>query len=82
MGVAGLGALLEGTSDKRALELLLKIFENAAEEWDVRDAAYSSILYVLGRPASEQPLASKKLDQTKDVNWDLIRNAEEIAGSS
>ena len=81
MGVAGLGALLEGTRDPKALHLLLRIFRNKGEEWDVRDAAYSSILYILGRPPSEQPSAARKLDYSKDVNWDWIREAEGIATS-
>jgi HEAT repeats len=78
MGAAGLGALLEGTRDPKALQMLIRIFRDEKEEWDVRDAAYRSILYVLGRPASEQPPATKQLDYERDVNWERIREAEEI----
>lgn len=79
MGVAGLGSLLKGTRDPQALALLLRIFRNDKEECQVRDSAYHAILYILGRPLSEQPPASRMLDYTKDVNWDRIRDAEEIA---
>jgi hypothetical protein len=82
MGVAGLGAFMEGTRDERTLGLLLTVFGNASEEWDVRDAAYRSLLYVLGRPASEQPSAARKLEYSKDINWEWVQKAEEIASSS
>ena len=82
MGVAGLGALLRGTRDPEALALLLRIFRNEGEEWLVRDSAYCSILYVLGRPASEQPPATRRLDHTRDVDWDRIREAEDLLRSS
>ena len=82
MGVAGLGALMEGTKNSRTLRLLLRVFRNKKEEWDVRDAAYRSILYVLGRPASEQPSAARELDYTKDVNWKRIQEAQRIANST
>lgn len=78
IGVGGLGSLLKGTRDPKALALLLSIFRNEEEEWHVRDGAYASILYVHGRPLSEQPPASRMLDYTKDVNWGRIREAEEI----
>ena len=78
MGVAGLGALMERTKDPKTLSLLLRVFRNKKEEWDVRDVAYQSILYVLGRPASEQPSSARLLDYAKDVNWDRIREAETI----
>lgn len=82
MGVAGLGALMEGTRDPETLRLLLKVFRNEAEEWDVRDAAYSSVLYVLGRPVSEQPSAARRLDYKKDVDWEVIEEAEVVVAAS
>jgi|SRR6516225_5549072 hypothetical protein len=81
IGVSGLGALLEGTRNKAALGMLLHIFKNRTEEWDVRDAAYRTILYVLGRPPAEQPPATRKLDYKKDVDWKRIQEAEEIVKS-
>jgi hypothetical protein len=77
LGISGLGALLEGTKDAKALELLLNIFHND-EEWILRDRAYSSILYILGKPETVQPPATRRLDYEKDVNWKWIKEAEEI----
>ncbi len=76
--VAGLGALLEGTRDAGVLRLLLSVFHNEREEWDVRDSAYSQILYVLGKPVGAQPSGARQLDYEKDVRWDWVREAEEI----
>src|SRR3990172_8306183 len=77
MGVAGLGALLQGSRDPEALALLLQIFRNEGEEWHVRDTAYRSILDVLGRPLAERPPATRPLDYARDVDWDRIREAED-----
>ncbi len=82
LGTCGLGALLEGTRDPNALMLLLQVFFDEGEEWHVRDSAYSAILYVLGRPVTEQPSATRKLDYMKDVNWEHIRVAKEIVESA
>ena len=80
LGTIGLGALLEGTQDPEALDLLLQVFRDEEEEWHVRDSAYSAILYILGRPVNEQPSGSRRLDHATDVNWAHIGLAREIAG--
>jgi hypothetical protein len=80
-GVAGIGALCEHTCDPDALALLLRVFDNAAEEPHVRDAAYSSILYVLGAPVGEQPPLTRLMDLANDVNPERIAEARRIARS-
>jgi hypothetical protein len=79
LGTSGLAALLEGTRDAEALRVLLQVFHNESEEWHVRDSAYSAILYILGRPVNEQPVASRKLDYSRDVRWELVQLATKIA---
>jgi hypothetical protein len=75
LGAACLGSLAQGTRDPRALKLLLDILENGAEDWHVRAAAYRAILSVLGRPASEQPSAARRLDFERDVSWERVQEA-------
>lgn len=81
MGVAGLSALLDGTKDPDGLSLLLRLFEDPSQPWDVRDTAYRGILYLLGKPKTAQPTAARRLDYEKDVNWEWIREAKEIVQS-
>jgi hypothetical protein len=78
LGTIGLGALLQGTRDAEALRLLLNVFSDEDEEWHVRDSAYRAILYILGRPASEQPSAARKMNYATDVNWEYIETARRI----
>ena len=79
MGVAGIGALLDGTRDALALAFLLGVFRNAREEDTVREAAYSSVLYVLGAPVSEQPPLTRRLDFANAVDLGRLGEAERIA---
>jgi len=79
LGISGLGALLEGTRDPKVLQLLLHVFNDEQEEPHVRDRAYSSILYVLGKPAKAQPSATRRLNYAEDVNWEWIGEASDIA---
>lgn len=46
-----------------------------------RDAAYASILEVLGAPRGEWP-TGEKLDWPTDINWRRIREAETIVNES
>jgi len=80
IGVAGLGALFEGTRDSRILGVLLKLFKDEKEDGSIRDSAYSQILYVLGKPATDQPTAARRLDYKSDVNWTWIREAQDLVG--
>ena len=81
IGVSGLAALLESTRDASALRFLLDIFQNDAEEHHIRDAAYSSILYVLGAPVKDQPRLTRLIDFDRDVKWEWIAKAEGLAES-
>lgn len=78
LAVMGLAALLQGTKNPDALKILLTVFRDEGEKWHVRDAAYSAILYLLGTPAKEQPPATRKLDHSRDVNWDHVNHAMDI----
>lgn len=82
MGVMGLGSLLRGARDSKALRLLLQIFRNENEEKLIRDSAYGSILKILSCPVSEWGTLPLELDYSKDINWDRIKEAENIVNSS
>jgi hypothetical protein len=79
--VFGLISLLEGTRDPLALRILLRTFCDEDQDAVLRDSAYTAVLAVLGRPLSEWPPGTRLLDHVRDVNWELVREAEAIARS-
>lgn len=78
LGAAGLGSLLEGSKEAKALQLLLRYFCDEDQRPDIRKTAYSEILSILGTPVSQLPSAVRDFDFSKDVNWARIQEAEEI----
>jgi hypothetical protein len=83
MALAGLGSLSAATQDPRVLQLLLDIIQRKSGDAGLRDTAYAELLSVMGRPPREwyRP-PSRPLDWDKDVDWNRIREAEEIVRRS
>jgi hypothetical protein len=75
------GTLSRNTRSPDVLRLLLGLFADEGQRWDLRDASYSAILQVLGVPPAELPGAAK-LHWPTDINWSRIREAQAIVSQS
>jgi hypothetical protein len=56
LALYALGSLLAGSRDRKALGFLLR-FVVPEERWDIREAAYTSLLRILGADVATLPLA-------------------------
>ena len=79
--VAGLGALLEGTRDAKALRLALPIIEDESSPGAFRETAYIAIATIMGQSTTHF-LMARQLEWPQGVDWDLLQNAKAIAAGT
>lgn len=74
-----LGTAFGDSKEKNILKILLSVFNDAQEDWYIRDSAHRAILYVWGVPPQKWPSATRKLNYEKDIDWELIKKIEKYA---